>query len=180
MHARVGLDRRLAAPALRGLALLAALCALCGTAPARALGPGDLAPLFTAPALGGGGDVALAAYRGRVVYLDFWASWCTPCLSSLPQLEALRREFPASDFQVVAINVDREPEKALAFLAKRPIGYPSATDPEGQLPEVFGIEAMPTSFLIDRRGVIQHVHRGFRNGDLEDLRQRIESLVAAR
>jgi thiol-disulfide isomerase/thioredoxin len=109
--------------------------------------------------------------------LDFWASWCTPCLSSLPLLDGLRREFPAKDFQVVAVNVDRDPARALAFLAERPVGYPSASDPEGRVPERFGLETMPTSFVIDRAGVIRHVQRGFRPGDIDPLREHIRRLV---
>ncbi|MCG8590226.1 MAG: TlpA family protein disulfide reductase [Proteobacteria bacterium] len=148
-------------------------------APASALEAGDPAPGFTAPNLKGGPKVSLSKYRGKVVYLDFWASWCAPCLVSLPILDELRKEFPAKDFQVVAVNVDTDPKKALRFLAKSPIGYPSASDTAGKLPERFGIETMPTSFLIDRRGVVRHVHAGFRKGDVEDLRDRIAELVEA-
>ena len=125
------------------------------------------------------GNVELSDYRGKVVYLDFWASWCPPCLVSLPVLEELRQEFPESEFQVIAVNVDRQPAKARSFLAKRKIGYPSATDPDGRIPEKFGIETMPTSFLIDRQGIVRHVHRGFRKGDVDDLRGRIRALLGA-
>lgn len=152
---------------------------LLAAAPAGALEAGDPAPTFQAAALGGGKPLALAAYHGKVVYLDFWASWCPPCLVSLPLLEELRQEFPAAEFQVLAVNVDRDPERARAFLRKLPVGYPSAADPEGQIPERFGIETMPTSFLIDGKGVIRHVHPGFRRSDLEGLRKRIVELLAA-
>jgi peroxiredoxin len=163
---------------IRSFAAVAALCAaLC--APAAALQQGDPAPAFSAPGLSGG-TVSLAAYRGKVVYLDFWASWCGPCAQALPAMDALRREFKAKDFQVVAVNVDREPKLAKAFLAKRPIGYPSAQDPAGSLPARFGVDSMPTSFLIDRSGVVRHVQRGFRSSDVETLRKMIQQLVADR
>lgn len=163
---------------LRGLRILCASLWLC-PALAGAVDVGEQAPEFRLPALGADGSVRLADYRGVVVFLDFWASWCPPCLSSLPQLDALRGEFPSDQFQIVAINVDRDPRKALAFLARHPVGYPSASDPKGEWPERFGVPTMPSSYLIDRQGVVRHVHAGFRDGDIEKLRAQIAALLAA-
>ena len=165
-------------PSIRSLAATALLAATFA-APAQALELGDPAPAFSAPGLSGG-TVSLSAYRGKVVYLDFWASWCGPCAQSLPALEALRKEFAPADFQIVAVNLDRNPAVAAKFLKQRPVGYPSAIDPKGSLPTAFGVEAMPTSFLIDRAGVVRHVHRGFRESDVDPLRREIQKLVAAR
>jgi peroxiredoxin len=165
-------------PLARARAFAAALLIVCAFAlPAIAVEQGDQAPDFTAPGLAGG-TVSLAAYRGKVVYLDFWASWCGPCAQALPALDQLRKEFAPGDFQVVAVNVDREAKTARAFLRKRPVGYPSALDPAGAIPERFGVEVMPTSFLIDRDGTVRHVQRGFRQDDVEPLRQQIQKLVA--
>jgi thiol-disulfide isomerase/thioredoxin len=171
--------RRPSRAARRARALAAGLAALVTASAGQAIGAGEPAPQFRAPALGGGGAQALTDFRGKVVYLDFWASWCPPCLNSLPELETLRKEFPSDQFQVLAVNVDRDPEQARAFLEKRPVGYPSVSDPEGRLPEKFAIETMPTSFLIDGRGVVRYVHEGFRKGDVEGLRAEIRKLVAA-
>ena len=165
-------------PGLGALAA-AALLAMAFAAPVRALELGDEAPAFSAPGLTGG-TVSLASYRGKVVYLDFWASWCGPCAKSLPALDQLRREFAPGDFQIVAVNLDRNPAVAARFLKQRPVGYPSAIDPKGSLPGAFGVEAMPTSFLIDRDGVVRYVHRGFRETDVDPLRKQIQKLVAAR
>ena len=139
---------------------------------------GEEAPAFQLPALGDKGSVSLAEYRGKVVFLDFWASWCPPCLRSVPQLEELRGEFPSSDFQIVAINIDRDPQKALSVLARHSVGYPSASDPEGEWPKRFDIPTMPTSFLIDREGIVRHVHAGFREGDLDALRARLREMIS--
>jgi thiol-disulfide isomerase/thioredoxin len=160
---------------LSGAAAAALLWSM--AAPAAALKVGDRAPQFAARALDGKENLSLAKFRGKVVYLDFWASWCGPCAKSLPVLEQLRKEFPEEHFQVLAINVDKDVELARQFLKSRPVGYPSASDPEGRLPEVFGIPTMPTSFLIDREGVIRYVHPGFREGDADELRSRIRSLL---
>lgn len=154
----------------------ACLCATASTA--ATLRSGDSAPDFQAPTLKEGRTLSLESFRGRVVFLDFWASWCAPCATSLPILDGLRTEFGAEGFQVLAVNVDRDPRKAEDFLAKRPVGYPSVSDPEGKLPIRFGIETMPTSFLIDRQGVIRYVHRGFRKGDEDTLRAQIRALMA--
>jgi thiol-disulfide isomerase/thioredoxin len=160
--------------------LAATVCVGLATAtPAFALEPGDAAPNFSVPLLTADGELALSAYAGKVVYLDFWASWCPPCLTSLPQIERLRGEFSADRFQIVAINLDREPAKARRFLSKVKIGYPSGIDSSGVIPERFELETMPTSFLIDGDGVIRHIHEGFRKSDMDVLRERIHALVAA-
>ncbi|MFO0691390.1 MAG: TlpA disulfide reductase family protein [Myxococcota bacterium] len=156
-----------------GVALLASTAAL-------ALEAGDAAPDFSAPSLDGQGNVSLAQYRGKVVYLDFWASWCAPCLKAIPEIEAMRKELAGEDFQVVAVNLDQQPKKALRFLEKHPIGYPSASDPKGRLPKQFGVDTMPTSYLIDGKGVIRLVHRGFQREDGVKLRAEIRKLLGGR
>jgi peroxiredoxin len=163
---------------LRRSALLLVLLAL-PLAPhaALALDAGDRAPDFAAPSLTGDGTVELSRYRGKVVYLDFWASWCAPCLTAIPEIEEMRGEFPASDFQIIAVNLDQTKKKALRFLEKNPVGYPSASDPKGRLPGQYGVETMPTSYLIDREGVIRYVHRGFQRGDSAKLREEIRALL---
>ena len=161
-------------------ALLGALLLLSPALPAAAAGVGERAPDFKAPALKGPKPLSLADYRGKVVYLDFWASWCAPCALALPVVDSFRKEFGADEFAVLAVNVDSDPKKALIFLERRPVGYPSVSDPEGKLPKQFGVETMPTSFLIDRKGVIRAVHRGFKKSDEDELRSTIRKLVNGR
>lgn len=145
-----------------------------------ALEAGDRAPDFALPSLTESGTVELARHRGKIVYLDFWASWCAPCLTAIPEIERMRQELPADRFQVIAVNLDQKPAKALRFLDRNPIGYPSASDPKGRLPTQFGVDTMPTSYLIDGDGVIRHVHRGFKRGDGQSLRQTIRALLGGR
>ena len=159
-------------------ALLLSITAFLFSATAMALDEGDRAPDFSAQTLDGGGTVELSQHRGKVVYLDFWASWCGPCLTAIPEIEDMRSDFSAEHFQIIAVNLDQKKKKALRFLAKNPIGYPSASDPDGRLPSQFGVETMPTSYLIDRDGVIRYVHRGFSRGDGSRLREEIRSLLA--
>ena len=138
---------------------------------------GQPAPAVAGARLDGQGQLSLAGLRGKVVYLDFWASWCKPCALSLPTLDGFRKEFGSKDFAVLAVNVDHDPALARAFLSRRPVGYPSLFDPKGELPVRFGVETMPTSFLIDRQGVIRSVHKGFRKEDVPELHAAIQELI---
>jgi peroxiredoxin len=146
-------------------------------AAATAVESGQPAPAFSAPALPAGGDVSLADYAGQVVYLDFWASWCAPCRQSLPWMEEQRREFADRGFEVIAINVDENPRDALKFLERVPVSYPVVADHRGQLANLYNVSEMPSSFLIDRQGVVRLVHRGFNKSDAARLRQQIATLV---
>jgi thiol-disulfide isomerase/thioredoxin len=157
--------------------LLSLLGMLLGATSALAVVEGEPAPVFDAPALGGSGSVSLDDHRGKVVYLDFWASWCPPCLESLPQIDRLSKAFPEDAFQVLAVNVDSKPKKALKFLKRNPVGYPSASDPKGVLPKRYGLKTMPTSYLIDQRGIVRYVHNGFRREDIDELRSRIQQML---
>jgi len=143
-----------------------------------AISVGDTVPSFKARTIDGSKSVALEDYRGKVVLVDFWASWCPPCLKSLPKYDDLRRELGTSDFEIVAINVDENTDDAKKFLAKHPVSYPIAKDPKGVLPGVFGVKAMPTSYIVDQNGVVQYVHAAFKDGDIEKLKAKIEKLIA--
>ena len=144
---------------------------------AQALEPGDKAPQFSARSLDGTQTLSLGKYRGKVVYLDFWASWCTPCLKSLPLMEEMRKEFAGQGLQVLAVNVDKDLGKAKKFVQKRDLGFPSAQDPDGRLPGTFEVGTMPTSFIIDRKGVIRHIHKGFKPSDMEEIREQVRALL---
>ena len=143
-----------------------------------AISVGETVPLFKARTIDGSKSLALEDYRGKVVLLDFWASWCPPCLKSLPKYNDLRREIGTANFEIVAINVDENTDDARKFLQKHPVSYPIAKDPKGILPGVFGVKAMPTSYLIDQNGVVQYVHAAFKEGDIEKLKAEIQKLIA--
>ncbi|MCB1846629.1 MAG: TlpA family protein disulfide reductase, partial [Halieaceae bacterium] len=123
------------------------------------------------------GTESLAALRGKVVYLDFWASWCGPCRVSFPQLEQLRQELGPRGFEVLAVNVDEVEPDALRFLAQLPVSYPVVRDGSGATPAAYGILGMPTGYLIDRDGVVRLVHQGYRKSDGEVLRASILELL---
>lgn len=155
--------------------------ALLAATPAAAVEEGELAPDFTLPGVRAVDDtVQLSALRGKVVYVDFWASWCLPCLRSLPQINELYAQYRDQGFEVVAITIDDPVEDALDFLddLEVPISYSVVLDATADVMDQYRVVGMPTSFLIDREGVIRKVHKGFREGDTELLEQSLQPLLA--
>jgi cytochrome c biogenesis protein CcmG/thiol:disulfide interchange protein DsbE len=148
----------------------------------------DLRPLITALALAFAGGPALGhedltqldltAYRGKVVYLDFWASWCAPCRRSFPWLDGLQRQHGPEGFVVIAVNVDTDRALASGFLAEVPVGFKVAYDPQGRLAAEWRLLGMPSSFLIDRTGKVRASHQGFRKGDEAARAAEIVALLA--
>ena len=144
---------------------------------------GEVAPDFTLPPLRVAEirlaqTVSLAEYRGKVVYLDFWDSWCAPCRESLPALDALREEFSRAEFEIVAVNLDADPAAGRRFLSRYPVGYPVASDPGARVSVTYELKGLPTAFLIGRDGVVRHVHQGFRIEDMRKIRAQLVALLA--
>jgi cytochrome c biogenesis protein CcmG/thiol:disulfide interchange protein DsbE len=137
------------------------------------------APLARSWAAAGTPPVDLAAFRGQVVYLDFWASWCAPCRESFPWMNRMQAELGAAGLVVIAVNVDREHADAERFLRQHPAQFRIVFDPPGMLPEKFGVHGMPTSFVIGRDGTLQLRHEGFRRSDRDALAQQLRALVLA-
>lgn len=138
---------------------------------------GQAAPAVQLPQLSSAGEVSLESLRGKVVYLDFWASWCGPCRISFPQLEQLRNELGPDGFEVLAINVDEVEADAQRFLSEVPVSYLVVRDSEGITPGTYGILGMPTGYLIDRQGIVREIHQGFRKSDGAQLRAAIVELL---
>jgi thiol-disulfide isomerase/thioredoxin len=126
------------------------------------------------------GTLDLARWRGKVVLLDFWASWCGPCRSSFPWMNGMLDEFGDDGLVVVAVNVDEDRAAADAFLEHEPHRFEIVFDPEGGLPEKFGVAAMPTSFLIDREGRIAFRHDGFVLEERDSYRRHVEAVLGDR
>ena len=164
-----------AAASLRALLLGAA--ALIAPACALAVDDGKPAPAFSLPALGGGARVSLDQYKGKVVFVDFWASWCGPCRQSLPLYDALNTELAQRDFVVLAVNLDEEDADAEKFLREHPVHYTVLRDPAGAVPKAFGLVGMPTSYLIDAQGVVRAHHSGFDPSDIDKLRKEVHELL---
>ena len=137
---------------------------------------GAVKPGFTLPVLDGGTS-SLSDFTGKVVYVDFWASWCGPCLKSLPLYESLYQETGTDHFQILAINLDEDEADARRFLDKHPISYPVLLDPAGRTAADWQVKVMPSSFLLDASGNIVHEYAGFESEHIEEIRSDIQALL---
>lgn len=142
---------------------------------------GEQAPEFSLPYVEQPDKVVqLGDLRGKLVYVDFWASWCLPCLRSLPQINTLYQKYRDQGFEVIAITIDDPIEDAQDFMddLEVPLSYHVVADHTADIMDVYGVVGMPTSFLIDRQGIVRKVHKGFREGDTELLEQALQDLLA--
>jgi thiol-disulfide isomerase/thioredoxin len=121
--------------------------------------------------------IASSSLRGKVVLIDFWASWCGPCRQSFPLYDRLRAEMPARDFTLLGINLDEMIDGPRAFLEEHPVHYTSVADPTGDVARAFGLIGMPSTFLVDRNGIVRAHHTGFKPKDIDALRKEIVELI---
>jgi cytochrome c biogenesis protein CcmG/thiol:disulfide interchange protein DsbE len=157
--------------------LFAVLLAAFSTA-AFALEAGAPWPSLSAPRLGeSGAALELAALKGKVVYVDFWASWCVPCRLSMPALDAMYRKHASQGFMVVGFNKDVELADAQRFLQRVPVTFPLVQDADDAAARAFDVKAMPSGYLVDRKGVVRKVHRGFTQETATTLENEIEVLL---
>jgi len=145
---------------------------------ANAVDVGQAAPQFTLPSLMQNQPVNLQSFKGKVVYLDFWASWCAPCRTSFPLLNELHGKLKSQDFEVVAINLDEDKTNAEKFLKEIPVGFTVLHNSSGEWADNYVVESMPTSFIIDKQGVVRVIHSGFTSDDITDIEQKITALLA--
>ncbi len=123
------------------------------------------------------GPIDLQQFRGKVVYLDFWASWCKPCRKSFPFMNALQDKYGPQGLQVIAVNLDRDRKQVDKFLAAYPARFLIAYDPEGEAARRYRVKGMPSSYLIDATGQIRARHIGFRDRDKAGLEAQIKQLI---
>lgn len=141
---------------------------------AMAIQPGDRFPDLSAAGLEG----AVPDLSGKVVLVDFWASWCAPCRQALPHLEALQKEFAAKGLAVIGINLDEDAAAMQKFLKSRPVSFSVARDAANRLVEQTGLETMPTSYLVGRDGKLVRIFEGFHEGKTEgEMRHAIEQAL---
>ncbi len=136
---------------------------------------GNPAPTATLKTLEGQ-DFNLKDLKGKVVVLSFWASWCRPCRGEMPELDSVYKDFKDKGVVVVGVNVDRESAKAKAFLQSHPVTFPIVLDPNALLLGQYDVASMPTSFVIDRKGVVRKKTIGYRPEYIQELRKFLETL----
>ena len=138
----------------------------------------ELAPDFEGTSIQGDATLRLSDYRGKVVFIDFWASWCPPCLVSLPAYDKMYLELGNAEFEFIAINVDEDTNNGIFFLEDHPVSYPVLADPEGDIGIPYKVRSLPVSYLLDRQGRIVQSYRSFKPGDEIEIKQQILQLLA--
>ena len=133
--------------------------------------------LFSIGSLVQADELDLTQYKGKVVYLDFWASWCVPCRHSFPWMNKMHQELSDKGLVIIAINLDENRQDAEAFLKAVPADFKIIYDPEGQLATQYKVKGMPSSYLFDRSGKLKKTHIGFKNSESSSARRHIESLL---
>ncbi|OYT99265.1 MAG: thiol:disulfide interchange protein [Burkholderiales bacterium PBB1] len=121
--------------------------------------------------------VSLAQLKGKVVYVDFWASWCGPCKQSFPFMNDLKAKYGAKGFEVVAVNLDAKRGDADKFLAEVPAQFTVAFDANGDSARRYEVKGMPSSYLVGRDGKIASSHKGFHEQDRAELESRIAKVL---
>ncbi len=124
-----------------------------------------------------GKNITLSDFRGQVVLLDFWASWCGPCKEEMPYLTLLQKTYGKDGFTVLAVNIDNESKNALKFLKEHSIRLPLILDEKKRVVSAYDVQAMPTTMIIDQKGWIRYVHSGFEAEKFPLYKQQIEKLL---
>ena len=120
----------------------------------------------------------LDSYKGKVVYVDFWASWCIPCLQSFPWMNEMQTKYADKNFTVLSVNLDAKRANVTKFLQKTPALFPIIYDPKGKIAKAFKLKGMPSSFIINKQGKIVSSHIGFNDEKKARYQQEIADLIA--
>jgi len=134
------------------------------------------APDFTLKS-NNGKNVKLSELRGDVVMVNFWASWCGPCRQEMPALESLYKRYKDLGFVILGVNIDEDSSKADDMLNSIPVSFPVLYDNTKAVSELYRVQAMPTTYLIDRDGNFRYLHRAYKPGYEDKYAQQIKTLV---
>jgi peroxiredoxin len=156
--------------------LVGTLLAVGASAAMSAIAPAALAPDFTLHTLGGP-NLRLQEQRGRVVMVNFWATWCAPCRQEMPQLNKLYEKYRASGFVLLGVNVDDDTRHAADVASKLGLKFPVLLDTDKAVSRLYDLSTMPSTVLIDRDGRVRYVHRGYLVGDEEMYDKQIRDLL---
>ncbi len=156
-----------------GAALAACLLALSPVSAEVTRAP---APDFTLKSRSGE-NLRLSEFRGEVVMINFWASWCAPCRQEMPLLEELYTRYRPLGFTILAVNVEEDPAKAKAMLKEIPVSFPVLFDTQSKVSRLYNVAAMPSTVLVDRDGNIRHLHLGYKPGYEKTYQEQVRALI---
>jgi peroxiredoxin len=153
--------------------LVAALVLALPAVAADSSGP---APQFTLGAKGGG-TINLAQYKGQVVMINFWASWCGPCRQEMPYLEDIYKKYNKLGFTLVGVNVEPDSKAADEWLKATPVTFPVGYDKDSKVSQLYAVSGMPSTVIIDRKGNLRYVHHGYKPGDEGEYMNSVRALI---
>src|SRR5687767_10486345 len=136
----------------------------------------SIAPPFTLPSRAGD-TVSLEQLKGKVVMLNFWASWCGPCRTEMPLLEQMHKRYSSLGFTLVGVNVEANTQDAERWLKDTPVSFPVLFDRESKVSKLYDVNAMPSTVFIDRKGNIRYLHKAYKAGDESEYLNQIRALL---
>jgi thiol-disulfide isomerase/thioredoxin len=154
----------------------AALLALAGTHAFAVVAPAAPAPDFTLHAMSGP-NMRLQEQRGRVVMINFWATWCGPCRQEMPKLDKLYQKYGDSGFVLMSVNVDDDQRTAADVAAKLGVSFPVLWDTDKKVSRLYDLSTMPSTVIVDRDGKVRYVHRGYLAGYEETYEKQVRELL---
>ena len=158
---------------IKGLALAAAF-----VLPAFATSSSGPAPAFQLSGRGGK-TIDLTQFKGQVVMINFWATWCGPCRQEMPLLEDIYKKYKPMGFTMLAVNVEPDSKAAEAWLGKlaKPVSFPVAFDVDSKVSKLYKVAGMPSTVFVDRKGNVRVIHRGYKAGDENEYMNNIRMLM---
>jgi peroxiredoxin len=138
--------------------------------------PAGPAPPFTLAAKGGS-NVSLSQYKGQVVMINFWASWCGPCREEMPLLETIYKKYSKLGFTMIGVNVEPDSKAADEWLKATPVSFPILYDTDSKVSKLYAVAGMPSTVIIDRSGNLRKLHRGYVPGDENEYLDSIRALI---
>jgi peroxiredoxin len=149
-----------------------------GSRPAAPIATGMEAPGFALPPLDGGAEISLASLRGRVVFVNFWATWCKPCEDEMPAMERLYTQLRDQPFEMLAVSVDDGDEEVRAFRDRMALSFPILLDRDKQVAVAYQSFRFPETYLIDQEGILVGRFIGPKDWDAPEYQARIRRLLA--
>lgn len=159
----------------RKIAVLALLAAALPLGASSGLN-GQAAPDFSLQSFSGE-TLSLSKYRGDVVMINFWATWCGPCRQEMPILDELYSRYERAGFKLLGVNIDDDPGRARAMLTELGVSFPVLFDSEKRVSELYAVQAMPVSVMVDRDGMVRYTHHGYKPGYEDKYLDQIRELI---
>lgn len=163
-------------PASRLFVVAILILVITGSAHGKMPGIGTAAPDFTLRS-STGKNLKLSEYRGQVVMINFWATWCAPCRQEMPHLNRLYEQYNKAGFILLGVNIDDNPKAAQAMAEQLGVRFPVLYDATKQVSKRYDVDAMPLTVIVDRDGKVQYLHRGYRSGVEQQYEAKVREIL---